>query len=304
MWWRTDRRAETIVTMTSTSPTAIRRLWQLAEPIHSTTYFAPEATQAFTDAGLRGFWRGYFAGRAAPLGRVGPGVVTAVFFGFEPGFVARAIPSVWSMVEPERAIEARLAGVDAALPALLDGCGYDAAAVERVATDVRRAMERASVAGRPLFAANLDLPWPEPPHLALWHAATLLREHRGDGHVIALAAAGLDPCEAHLSQIAARRAPLETIAPYRGWADDDWSAAEERLRATGWLDDDGGLTVEGAARRQAIEDTTDRLATEPWTSADGSLEALVEALVPITAAVVENGRFPYPNPIGVPPPTS
>jgi hypothetical protein len=303
MWWRTDRRAETIVTMTSITP-AIRRLWQLAEPIHSTTYFAPEATQAFTDAGLRGFWRGYFAGRAAPLGRVGPGVVTAVFFGFAPGFVARAIPSVWSMLEPERAIEARLAGVDAALPALLDGRGDSGGAdMARAAAQVRMAMEGASTAGRPLFAANLDLPWPDPPHLALWHAATLLREHRGDGHVVALTAAGLDPCEAHLTQIGARRAPLDTIAPYRGWADDDWSAAEERLRATGWLDDDGGLTVEGAARRQAIEDTTDRLAAEPWTSAAGRLEALVEALVPITAAVVEKGRFPYPNPIGVPPPT-
>jgi hypothetical protein len=299
-----------MTTTTTTAPTAIRRLWHLAEPIHSTTYFAAEATQAFTDAGLRGFWRGYFAGRAAPLGRVGPGVVTAVFFGFEPGFVARAIPSVWSMVEPEQAIEARLAGVDAALPALLggNGRGGDPAAIERVVAEVRRVMERASTAGRPLFAANLDLPWPDPPHLALWHATTLLREHRGDGHVVALTAAGLEPCEAHLTQIAARRAPLDTIAPYRGWGDEDWKAAEDRLRSTGWLDDDGGLTVQGAARRQAIEDTTDRLAAEPW-GAEGArngsgLEEVVALLAPITAAVVEHGRFPYPNPIGVPPPTN
>ena len=286
----------------TTTMTPIRRLWQLAEPVHSTTYFAPEALQAFTDAGLRGFWRGYFAGRAAPLGPVGPGVVTAVFFGFQPGFVARAIPSVWSIVEPARAVQVRLDGVDAALPGLL-GDRRDDPAVAEVAGEVRRAMDNASPAGRPLFAANLDLPWPEPPHLALWHAATLLREHRGDGHVVALAAAGLDACEAHLTQIAARRAPRDTIAPYRGWEDDDWAAAEERLRARGWLDADGGLTQAGAAERQRIEDTTDDLAAEPWRNGAG-LERLVGLLEPLAVRVVEAGGFPYPNPIGVPPPRS
>jgi hypothetical protein len=279
----------------------IRRLWQLAEPIHATTYFAAEAARAFTDAGLRGFWRGYFAGRAAPLGMVGPGVVTAVFFGFAPSFVERAIPSIWSIVDSERALETRLAGVDAALPALLADASDEA--VGRAVDEARQAMERASTAGRPLFAANLDLPWPEAPHLALWHATTLLREHRGDGHVAALTAAGLDPCEAHVTQVAARRAPLETIAPYRGWEDDDWAAAQERLRSRGWLDGDGGLTPAGAAERQAIEDVTDRLALQPWAGdGDGDGAArLVESLEPLAAAVVANGRFPYPNPIGVPP---
>jgi hypothetical protein len=284
---------------TTTSP--IRRLWQLAEPIHATTYFAPEALQAFTDAGLRGFWRGYFAGRAAPLGRVGPGAVTAIFYGFAPAFVERAIPAVWDMLDPDRALATRLEGVDDALPALLSG--VEEATVAKAADEARRALEGASVAGRPLFAANLDLPWPEPPHLALWHATTLLREHRGDGHVVALAAAGLDPCESHLTQIAARQAPLESIAPYRGWEDDDWKAAEERLRSRGWLDDDGGLTVRGAAQRQAVEDTTDRLASEPWAADGSSLDTLVELLEPVAAAVVGKGSFPYPNPIGVPRPS-
>jgi hypothetical protein len=282
-----------------TTTTPVRRLWQLAEPIHATTYFAPEALQAFTDAGLRGFWRGYFAGRAAPLGWVGPGAVTAVFFGFAPAFVERAIPSIWSMVEPDRVVDVRLAGVDAALPSLLSG--VDEATLARAAGEARRALDRASVAGRPLFAANLDLPWPEAPHLALWHATTLLREHRGDGHVVALTEAGLDPCEAHLTQIAARQAPLESIAPYRGWEDEDWKAAEERLRSRGWLDGDGGLTAEGTADRQAIEDTTDRLASQPWSDGDApSLDTLVGLLEPPASAVVANGTFPYPNPIGVP----
>ncbi len=117
----------------------------------------------------------------------------------------------------------------------------------------------------------------------------------------ALAATGLDPCDAHLTQIAARGAPLETVAPYRGWGDGDWEAAAERLRTRGWLDADGALTPAGAAERKRIEDTTDALAAEPWRNRAG-LGRLVELLAPLTARVLEAGGFPYPNPIGVPPP--
>src|SRR5205823_1452504 len=127
----------------------------------------------------------------------------------------------------------------------------------------RRAIEGVSPQGRPLFAANAELDWPDDPHLALWHGATLIREHRGDGHVDALTAAGMHPCESHVSQVAARGAGLASIQPYRGWGDDDWAMGVERLRARGWLSTDNTLTTEGRAGRDAIEATTDRLATEP-----------------------------------------
>ncbi|MGH9244579.1 MAG: SCO6745 family protein [Acidimicrobiales bacterium] len=282
---------------------AIRRLWQLAEPIHAVTYFAPEAREAFEGAGLRGFWRGYFAGRAAPLGAVGPGVVTACFFGFHPDFVRRALPSVWSLAPPARALEARLAGADGALRRMLDGAADADTTVTDAADIVRRGMDEASVAGRPLFAANRELEWPTDPHLALWHGTTLLREHRGDGHVAALGAAGFDPCEGHVTQVAARGAPPESIQPYRGWSDDDWGAAAERLRSRGWLTDDGTLSPEGRSVRDDVEDTTDRLAGDPWARAgDTDLEQLIELLQPIAARVLAAGEFPDPNPIGVPPP--
>ena len=64
---------------------------------------------------MRGFWRGYFAMRAAPLGPVGAGVVTALFHGFAPRMVARAVPEVWSMAAPEVALQARQRGAVAAL---------------------------------------------------------------------------------------------------------------------------------------------------------------------------------------------
>lgn len=283
-----------------TSPA--RSLWQCIEPYHALTYFAPEANQAFENAGLRGFWRGYFAGRAGPLGPVGPGVVTACFYGFHPAFVARAVPSIWSLADPATAVAARLRGAGAALHRLLGDDVRDPE-VEEAALLLRRAIEGCQAAGRPLFSANLELEWPTEPHLALWHAATLVREHRGDGHVVALTAVGLDPCESHLTQIAASGAPLETIQPYRGWSNDDWDAALDRLRAAGRLDADGKLTPEGRAVRDEVEATTDRLATEPLQRlGEDATARLFELLAPITQQIVDTGEIPYPNPIGVPRP--
>lgn len=277
-----------------------RRLWQLTEPYHAITYFAPESQKAYSDAGLRGFWRGYFAGRAAPMGEVGPAVVTATFFGFKPDFVERALPSIWSMATPDAALEARLKGVDAAARRIyadeLQSPAFDDAA--RLA---RRAVDGCEPAGRPLFAANAKLDWPTEPHLVLWHATTLLREYRGDGHVAALVVGGLDPCEAHVTQIAASGAAPESLQPYRGWTDDDWGAARDRLRERGWLDADGALTPEGRACRQDIEDETDRLAAAPVEAlGEDSVDLLLTLLGPIVAGL--DDTIPYPNPIGVPAP--
>ena len=74
--------------------TPARHLWTLFEPLHAVTYFAPEARAAFENAGLRGFWRGYFAGRAAPLGAVSAAPVVALFFSFAPPLLPpKAAPS-------------------------------------------------------------------------------------------------------------------------------------------------------------------------------------------------------------------
>jgi hypothetical protein len=282
--------------------TPARTLWQVTEPYHALTYYAPESRAAFEAVGLRGFWRGYFAGRAAPLGPVGAGVVTACFFGFHPDFVARALPSIWSMADPPAALEARLAGIDAAVRRVF-GDELPSGNPPKAAVVLHDALLACDVSGRPLFAANRELDRPEPPHLALWHAATLLREHRGDGHVIALIAAGIDPCEAHVTQVAASGASLETIKPYRGWTDDDWAAAAERLRARGWLDRDGALTPSGRAVREQVERDTDRLAAEPVARlGERALAALLPMFLHITARLQDTGTIPYPNPIGVPPP--
>ena len=167
----------------------------------------------------------------------------------------------------------------------------------------RRAVDGCAVAGRPLFAANAELPWPDEPHLALWHATTLLREHRGDGHVVALTAAGLDSCETHVVRIAAAGEARDWMLLARGWSEDDWDAAAERLRSRGWLDADGALTAHGRDEHDGLEALTDRLAQEPLErlGADGCA-ALLAALDAVATAVGASGQIPYPNPIGLSPP--
>jgi hypothetical protein len=281
--------------------TPARRLWTLIEPIHALTYFSPLSQEAFESAGLHGFWRGYFAGRAAPLGAVEAGPVTALFFGFAPEFVARAIPEVWSMCEPHRALAVRLVGVDAALRQLMAD-HVAASGVVRASDMLCAACEPIAQDRRAMFAANAALAWPDDPHLRLWHAATLLREHRGDGHVSALQVAELDPCEAHVLRVVASGVTPESIRPYRGWGDEEWTGAIERLHARGHLNRSGEPSDAGRDAHRSVEALTDRLASAPADALD--LDALDELLQPMRQAVATSGLIPYPNPMGVPPPPS
>jgi hypothetical protein len=279
-----------------------RRMWPAFETYHAHVYFVPEAPEAYRELGLKGGWMGYFASRAAALGAASPGLVTAVFFNFHPAMVARALPDAWALASPDDVLAARLRTADAALRRLIPRHIGSAAEAEAAAL-AREAAEAPALAGRPLFGALRSLPWPDEPHLVLWHAATLLREHRGDGHVAALTAAGLDGCEAHVTVTATGAVPRETLQGNRKWSDEDWSAAEERLRARGWLDAGGALTDTGRAVRAEVEARTDTLAEEPWTALGPErTERLLELLTPMARAINDAGGVPVPNPVGVPAP--
>jgi hypothetical protein len=284
-----------------------RRAWQRVEPLHAVTYFAPE-TRAATDAlGLRGGWMSYFGCRAAPLGAVPAAVVTAVFHGFHPTMVARAIPDAWRAAGPERLLQARLGAVDAAYRRVFgegdDGIGGPA--VQEAADLAGAAASAASTAGRPLAAANAALAPPAEPHLALWQATTVLREHRGDGHVTALVAAGVEPCQSQVLAAAAGRAPAELIRQHRWWSEQEWAEAVDALAARGWVTAAGGFTAAGRAARLDIERHTDRLALGPYAALGAErCDRLLDALHRLAERVVAAGEVPWPNPIGVPwPPT-
>jgi len=271
-----------------------RRMWTLFEPLHAVTYFAPEAREHFAAAGLRGFWRGYFAGRAAVLGPVGPAPVVAAFFGFAPGMVARALPDVWSRATPEAALRARRSGAVAALHRLLAGFAEDQ--VAEAAELLGGAASAADTAGRVLGAANLAQPWPDDPYARLWQASTVLREHRGDGHVAALVTAGLDGCES-LAWRSGLDLSRQTLQPARGWTDEEWEAAVARLYHRGWLTRSGTATTAAVEAYRRIEGTTDEAAMRPW-HALGSTDRLVELLTPMARAAAQD--IPEINPIGLP----
>ena len=218
-----------------------RAMWTLFEPIHAVTYFAPEARGAFEEAGLRGFWRGYFAGREAEA-EVAAGLL-------------------W------------------------------------------QAIGELDFSGRVLAAANAALPVPdgEASGLArLWQATTLLREHRGDGHFAALAAADIDGCEA-VALRCCMDLRREDLQPVRGWTDEAWDNALAGLTDRGWVRADGRLTSAGQAAHDAVENATDWAAARPWARlAPETTAEIVTVLTPLAQACAS--VVPYPSPIGVPAP--
>ncbi|GAA2621263.1 hypothetical protein GCM10010399_60340 [Dactylosporangium fulvum] len=275
-----------------------RRMWLLFEPVHAVTYFASDALGAFEEAGLRGFWRGYFAGRCAPLGAVNAGPVIAAFYGFAPRMVTRALPDVWTRITPEAALEARRIGSRRTLgKAVADLPGRD---VAEAAGLLRAAAETVDVTGRVLGAANAALPWPEDPVDVLWQAATVLREHRGDGHVAALLVEEVGGCESNVWRVALRDGDgRDFYQPARGWSDDEWAAALGRLRARGWVDENGKATGAAHGAYDTVEGRTDRLAAGPWKALGPDATArCAELLYPI--AVRASRLLRHPNPIGLP----
>jgi hypothetical protein len=272
-----------------------RLMWTLFEPIHAITYFTPEALASFQAAGLKGFWRGYFAGRAAPLGPVGAAPVVASFFSFAPGMVARALPDVWQRATPEDALRARAEGATAALSRLV--ADQPAEIVAEAADLLADAAAHLEPGGRVLGAANAALPAPQAPVARLWQAATTLREHRGDGHVAAVVAAGLNGREIVVWR-SAHDMSREAIQPARGWTDEEWDATTRRLTGLGWLDAQGSPTEAGIAAHREIEAATDRAAAGPWEAVD--VDRLRTLLTPISAAC--RAALPPVNAIGLPEP--
>lgn len=252
------------------------------EPFHTLVYFAREGAEIYGRLGVKGGMRPYFASRSAPLGVVPPEVVIGTFYNFAPWTVRKAIPTVWEVTTPEAVLAARLEVVDTALRRIIGDAAIDSPEMAEAADLAQEAAEviAGDVVGRPLYAAHAALTWPHEPHLRLWHAQTLLREHRGDGHVAALVLAGLDGCEALVSYVPLGQGlPLDMLRATRGWSDEEWDAAKRRLAGRGLLDAEGGYTAAGRTQREQIENLTDRAAAEPWAQLGAERTARLRDLV-------------------------
>lgn len=279
----------------SRSPALARRLFDRFEPVHAVTYFAPEARHALDALGFRGFWMSYFAARSAPLGQAPVPLVTATFFNFTQQRVARALPAAWTYASPQDALRARSAGAVAALRRY----GLCEENVAEAAELAEKAVRRAEVCGRPLFAANTALPWPQDPVAKLWHAATLLREHRGDGHVAVLTATGITGRESNVLHYAAGAVTEEFIRRARDYDDDEWAACCDALAERGLLES-GTLTDAGQRLKDEIENATDSLALSALDGLDDAeIDSLFATLTPLTRAVVDGGDVPESTPMGM-----
>ena len=277
-------------------PRLARRFYDRFEPVHAVTYFSPESRAAFDGLGYRGFWMGYFAGRSAPLGVVPTEVVSAMFYNFAASRVAKALPAAWEVAPPGSALRAR---EDSAV-ATLRRYGLTDDSVRTAADLAAKAARHAPLDGRPLFAANAALPWPSEPLATLWHATTLLREQRGDGHVAVLASSGLSGRESNVLHAAAGRVPAEMIMRSRDYDEDQWRGYQNQLAERGLLDGHGALTEAGLALKQHIEDTTDALSLSALAALDDAeVEQLFRALTPIARAVVAGGDVPAATPMGL-----
>ncbi len=253
--------------MSAVTPETARLTFRSAEPIHGMIYFTPHGADAYAQIGITDQRMAYFASRSAAMGPVPAETVTATFFNFNPALIHRVIPAAWDIATPAQVLEARMEAVDRSLRQAW-GDDIGSPQVREAADLARRAAERACSRpqGRPLFSGHACLPWPDAPHLMLWHAQTLLREYRGDGHVALLFTEGLDGLGALITHAATGSIPAEILRATRAWSDQEWAAGVRRLLEQGWLADSADLTLseEGRRRRRSIENRTDQLAMYPY----------------------------------------
>ena len=282
------------MTTAALSPLAGRRCQNVLNSLHATHYFSPDLGRELGTAGITHPHAVNFAVRAAALGPVGAGAVAAAFYNYKYELVARHVPAVWETATPAQVLAARARAVDATLRRLLGEEALASAEMAEAARLALRAAEACSRGARPLYAAHADLPVPQEPHLAYWHAATLLREHRGDGHLAVLMSAGLDGLEAMVTHTATGKGMTpKWVSSTRGWSREDWDAANDRLRGRGLLDAAGDLTERGAALREEIEQETDRLDRAPYEHLGAAgVARLTELGAAFAQAALTAGAYP------------
>ncbi|MEZ5235549.1 MAG: hypothetical protein R2749_23060 [Acidimicrobiales bacterium] len=273
-----------------------RQIAALVNPIHNVSYYTPEIRVFNDELGIKGWWTAYFAYRSAPMGQVEAEVMAATFYGFAPRMIRRGVPAVWERVTPRQALDVRLDAVDRAWRRIFASAPPTASAgIVEAAGLLRRSIEGVDGGARPLYAGHTTLAWPaeDQPHLVLWHACTLLREHRGDSHTIALAAAEVDPVQCQVLMAARGHGNKATLQKIRGWDDEEWDGAVRALHLRGWVHADGTMTPQGRQGRRDIEEHTDALAAEPARRLGvAGVQRLDALLAPVHEVLLGPGAIP------------
>ena len=229
-----------------------RRLRDAGEPLAMHAVWSPGTNAALTALGMPTL-AAYVGGRAASLGEPAASVVVSSFAWFEPGLVIGLYATARSAVPRLALLAARDAATAASLRAILPA---DREQVDEVGGLIADAVEAADGTGRPMFSGLRERGRPSDPWQRLWWACDLVREHRGDSHVVAAGAAGVGPVEMNVLTELWIGMPLLSYAATRGWPPQALSAAVQALERRGWLLD-GELTPAGTVARTEIETRTD-----------------------------------------------
>jgi helix-turn-helix protein len=262
-----------------------RRLRDACEPVAMHAVWSRMTNERLAQLGLD-FLTSYVGGRGACLGEPVGAVVAAAFAWFEPGLVTTLWDAARSAVPHDQLVEARAESTAASLRAVL--AGDDLGEAADLLAD---AAETADGMGRPLFSGLRAGGRPQDPAHRLWWACGLVREHRGDSHVAAVAAAGLNAVEMNVLTELWIGMPLLSYTGTRGWPPEAMQHAVDRLESRGWVHD-GGLTDQGRAVRLSIEQRTDEQEQAITGALGDRLDELCGRLNDWGQRCIEAGAFP------------
>ncbi|MFJ2262815.1 hypothetical protein ACIOKD_31675, partial [Streptomyces sp. NPDC087844] len=211
----------------------VREAGHAVSAAHLFTYFAPEGALEAAEFGVTDRGPAYMAFRSAAMGAVPWQVTLAAFYNFSPRAV-RAMDGVWDAAPPERWQAARFLAAGRAMRRV--GVRMTADQLAEARSLIDPVIAGADYAGKPLAAANASVALPPDPLVALWQQITVVREWRGDAHLVVLADNGIGPCDCLVLSTAAGALPTALVRTTRKWDDEEWAAATARLVARGWLD--------------------------------------------------------------------
>jgi hypothetical protein len=265
--------------------TPARRLRDALEPIATQGWWSRAAGERLMALGVD-FFPGYVWGRAAALGEPPATVVAATFGVFEPSLIGAVYEAGAAAVPRADVLDARCTGAIASIEAVSTPGECSA-----IADPLLDALDGLEGLGRPLFSALRALERPDSPAGRLWRAAELVREHRGDGHLAALVAAGLGAAEANVLTERWLGFDLGEYSGTRGFSPDAIAVAVAELEQRGWLSD-GDVTEVGRTARSNIEAATDASQLRLVEACGADLAAIVAGAAAISTRLVDTHSFP------------
>ncbi len=270
------------------SAAGARRLRDAIEPIGAHAFWSRPVNDGYRALGLD-FFTGYVWGRAAALGDASPGVVVAAFGVMEPTHLRDAYAAARATVSLSDILDARQRGAEESLGEILKAVPTES--VSAVVAVLERGIAAAEVSARALFAGLASTPAPSSPIGRLWRACELLREHRGDSHLLAGLGAGFGAVELNILTELWCEMRLGTYTATRGWTAEAIAAGVVSLAARGLVAADE-LTADGRQVRGALEDRTDDLQRSIVEAIGDDLDPTIAQLGEWSAACIAARAFP------------